>query len=141
MASQKRSEQTARAGTAGGTTNRAERWVLVVGGVGLALLLGMVVGLTSGQGGPAGSVSETTASAAQVNATSAPYLLSWPNERGLGPEGGAVDFPTLDTAVGTANAAPYLLSPPNERDSGQNDYVAALPTYRLSPPNETDPGI
>jgi hypothetical protein len=139
MAPHKRTEQTARAGAGGGTANRAEKRVLLVGSVGLALLVGMVVGLVAGRGGPAAPVSERTASAALAGAaTSGPYLLSPPNEHD--PDGDAGDVPALRSLVGPASAGPYLLSPPNERDPGELGHAADRPTYRLSPPNETDPG-
>ena len=139
MAPRNLTEQANRAGARGGKAKPSEGRVLVIGSVGLAFLVGVVVGMGAVRGGPVASVPAMTASAAQVDpATSGKYVLSPPNEHDLG--AGVSDILARRPAVGTASSGPYLLSPPNERDPGERGHAADRPTYRLSPPNETDQG-
>jgi hypothetical protein len=117
MAPRHQTEDAVRATAGGGKARRAERRVLVVGSAGLAFLVGVVVGLMAGRGGPVASVPQRTASAVQVEAaTGGQYLLSPPNEHDPYNEAGAV--PVRRGVVGTASTCPYILCPPNECDPG-----------------------
>jgi hypothetical protein len=116
-----------------------EKRVLLAGSVGLAFLIGVVVGLAAGRGGPISSVPNWSASAAIADATTGGrYRLSPPNEHDLGITAGA--GPARGTLASAATGGPYRLSPPNEHDTEGHTYVTPEPAYRVSPPNETDPG-
>jgi hypothetical protein len=128
----------ARNGTRTGEANSAARWISMVGGMGASLLLGVVIGLAIGRGGPVASLPDRTASAALVGAAAgSPHRLTPPNEHDLGVS--ATDIPTSGAPTDVAPASPYRLSPPNEQDTEEHAYTAEPTAYRLSPPNEQDP--
>jgi hypothetical protein len=117
--------------------NHAAKWVLMVGIVGAALLLGALAGLVATRGGPVAFVPSGTATAVPAAAaTGDRYLLSPPNERDPGDDGSG----------GAAGGGHAALRAGTSSGLGQDGIAADCPAradrpaYRVSPPNETDPG-
>ena len=135
MATHSKSERTARAGQGGGEVNRMTKRFLMIGILGTALALAIVIGVARQGGSSTGAGAAVPAAAAPANvATDGQYRLSAPNE--LDPDG------SLAISVSNGPAA-YRVSAPSEADPDGAFSGGAAPTsypaYRVSPPNEQQP--